>query len=221
LIGLTLGFIAGYYTKEQCHIDIIKLAGFAGARFIHAEVNHLDVKEKLIFFKGNDSRGEGGRPPIHYDLLSIDIGIVPKPLPLFLGKKHDREAIGLIEGVEGKKEVERTGHEEEMKKKDVNLAVYYHITPVKPIDRFASKWESLLSRFQQSFLSSPSRPSSFSPSSSIFRLVVVGGGAGGTELAFAVNHRLKSLLRENQKDPSLLQVILLNKSSSIMNKHSK
>jgi selenide,water dikinase len=218
LIYLTLGFIAGYYTKEQCHIDIIKLAGCAGARFIHAEVNHFDIKEKLIFFEGNDSK-VGERPPIHYDLLSIDIGIVPKPLPLFLGKKHEREAINLLERVQSQEEGGKTGgvEEEEKKKKEVDLSVYYHITPVKPIDRFATKWESLLSRFHTSFLST----SSSSANSSIFRLVVVGGGAGGTELAFAVNHRLKSLLKENNKDPSLLQVILLNKSSSIMNKHSK
>lgn len=32
------GHIAGHYTREQCHIDLTRLACFAGARLVHSEV---------------------------------------------------------------------------------------------------------------------------------------------------------------------------------------
>ena len=48
-----------------------------------------------------------------------------------------------------------------------------HATPVKPIDGFCSRWDAALSR-----------------SSSTTRLAVVGGGAGGVELALAMRTRL-------------------------------
>ena len=52
----------------------MKLCGFAGVRLIHAEVSGLDVFKKVIQCKD-------GRPPIRYDVLSLDIGIAPIPLP--------------------------------------------------------------------------------------------------------------------------------------------
>jgi selenide,water dikinase len=176
--GMIPGFIAGYYTREECHIDICKLAGFANARFIHAEVYHIDVNEKFIFC--SDSR-----PPIRYDLLSIDIGIIPKPLPSHISER-------LLQAGD------------------------FCVTPVKPIDRFAWKWETILQKFHQREITKP------------FRLVIVGGGAGGTELAFSVNYRLKSFLKSAADLPvhsssvsSLVQITILNKNRSIMSKHSK
>jgi selenide,water dikinase len=54
-----------------------------------------------------------------------------------------------------------------------------HTTPVKPIARFAARWEALLERARQE---------------GRVRLAVVGGGAGGVELALAAQHRLAELL---------------------------
>src|SRR5580700_2497473 len=61
---------------------------------------------------------------------------------------------------------------------DVPGAAKYTV-PVKPIDGFAVRWEALLERARQV---------------GRVRLAVVGGGAGGIELALAAQHRLHGLL---------------------------
>jgi len=69
--GMIPGYISGHYTYEDCHIDLCKLARFAKARFIHGEVEHIDADNKLIQVKD-------GRPPIPYDVCSINIGSSPR-----------------------------------------------------------------------------------------------------------------------------------------------
>ena len=67
--GMLPGFIAGHYTREQCHIDLRPLARFAGARLIHDEAIGLDLTERLVSCRA--------QPPVGYDILSIDIGSTP------------------------------------------------------------------------------------------------------------------------------------------------
>jgi selenide,water dikinase len=55
--GMLPGHVAGIYTKEECHIDLIKLARFAQARVIHAEA--CGIKDGYVQLKG-------GRPPVPY-----------------------------------------------------------------------------------------------------------------------------------------------------------
>jgi selenide,water dikinase len=67
--GMLPGHIAGHYAHDECHIDLVRLAGFAGARLIHGEAVGIDRQAKRIEI--------GGRPPLAYDLLSLDTGITP------------------------------------------------------------------------------------------------------------------------------------------------
>ena len=46
--GMLPGFIAGHYTREQCHIDLRPLARFAGARLIHDEAIGLDLAGRRV-----------------------------------------------------------------------------------------------------------------------------------------------------------------------------
>ena len=64
------GFIAGHYGHDACHIDVMKLAGFAGARLIHAEAVGIDRAARTVLLRD--------RPPLRYDLLSLDIGSTPR-----------------------------------------------------------------------------------------------------------------------------------------------
>ncbi len=67
--GMLPGLIAGHYTHGEAHIDLRRLATFASARFIHDEVIRLDPRQQEIRFRN--------RPPIPYDLLSLNIGSTP------------------------------------------------------------------------------------------------------------------------------------------------
>jgi selenide, water dikinase len=133
--GMLPGYIAGYYRFDECHIDLLRLARFAGARLIHDEAIGLDRAHGAVLCRDH--------PPIRYDIVSLDIGITPR-----------RDAVpGAAE----------------------------HTVPVKPIDRFAERWEKLLDRAK---------------GLGRLRLAVVGGGAGGVELALAAQHRIAGLLAD-------------------------
>ena len=131
--GMLPGYVAGHYCFDECHIDLRRLARFAGARLIHDEAVGLDRARSEVICPNH--------PPIRYDIVSLDIGITP------------RRAV-----IPGAAE---------------------HTVPVKPIDRFAERWEALLNRAK---------------AAGRLRLAVAGGGAGGVELALAAQHRLARLL---------------------------
>src|SRR5262249_34575778 len=67
--GMLPGVIAGLYTPDEAHIDLARLAAATGTRLIHATACGLDRAAKRVLLVG--------RPPIAYDLLSIDVGITP------------------------------------------------------------------------------------------------------------------------------------------------
>src|ERR1051325_6251404 len=131
--GMLPGFVAGHYRFGECHIDLRRLARFAGARLIHDEAVGLDRNARHILCRAH--------PPIRYDLVSLDIGSTPR-----------------LDDVPGAAE---------------------HTTPVKPIARFAARWEALLQRAQ---------------AQGRVRLAIIGGGAGGGALALAVQQRRAGLL---------------------------
>jgi selenide,water dikinase len=68
--GMLPGLIAGHYRFEQAHIDLGRLCQWAGARFVEAEVTALDPVVRRLSL--------AGRPALHYDVTSIDIGSQPE-----------------------------------------------------------------------------------------------------------------------------------------------
>src|SRR5579864_9209589 len=69
--GMLPGYVAGLYRFEECHIDLVRLARFAGARLIHDEAIGLDRAACRVLCDAH--------PPIRYDVLSLDIGSTPRP----------------------------------------------------------------------------------------------------------------------------------------------
>ncbi|MBE9560483.1 MAG: selenide, water dikinase SelD, partial [Proteobacteria bacterium] len=160
--GMLPGYIAGHYSYDEAHIDLRPLAQFAQARIYHAEVSHIDFDNNQILCDG--------RPPIHFDLASINIGSRP-------GTLH-------IPGADR------------------------YTLPVKPIDRFLTQWDELV----DTVINTAERD---------FHLAIVGGGAGGVEMALATQFRLHHLLAKNKRPNKFLKIDLYCDSDCILPTHNK
>ena len=67
--GMLPGFITGQYTYDDVHLDLRPLSEFAHCRLYHSKVTSIDTQKQLIY--------SDNRPPVRYDLLSINIGSTP------------------------------------------------------------------------------------------------------------------------------------------------
>ena len=67
--GMLPGHIAGHYSQAEMHFDLWALCRFAGARFVRAEVEGLDIHTQQLHLRG--------RPVLEFDLLSINTGATP------------------------------------------------------------------------------------------------------------------------------------------------
>ena len=127
--GMLPGHIAGHYARDDLMIDLVRLGRFANARVILDRATGIDRVNRQVLLQG--------RPPLAYDIASIDTGI-GSGLP------------------------EIPGYAE-------------HATSAKPLGDYADRWVRFLARA----LPEP-------------RMVVIGAGVGGVELALASAHRLRS-----------------------------
>jgi selenide,water dikinase len=78
--------------------------------------------------------------------------------------------------------------------------------PVKPVERFLRSWEAVVERTRQA----PEE----------LRIGVVGGGAGGIELALSAQHRLRCLRQESGRSPDDLRFHLVTDLPVILPTHN-
>jgi len=160
--GMLPGYIAGHYSYDESHIDLRPLAQFAKARVYHSEVQDIDLENKQIICPD--------RPPVSYDIVSINTGSRP-------GTFHTPGADKFT-------------------------------MPVKPIDHFLSQWASLSDTLTHT-------------TADKFHLAIVGGGAGGIEMALASQYRLQHLLKDNNRNTRILQVAIYCNTDDILPTHNK
>ncbi|WP_170782742.1 selenide, water dikinase SelD [Ruegeria lacuscaerulensis] len=65
--GMLPGFVAGHYERAELDIDLVRLARFAGARVILGKVEGIDLDTRCVRVPG--------RPPVAFDVASVNIGI--------------------------------------------------------------------------------------------------------------------------------------------------
>jgi len=131
--GMVPGLVAGQYVSHELGIDIRPLARRAGARVIVAPCIAVDASQRRLEL--------GGRPPIPYDLCSLNIGATVTGLDL--------------------------------------PGVRQHALATRPIGHFVAGLETALAQLPTG------------PDARRARIVVVGAGAGGVELAFCLEARLR------------------------------
>ena len=83
--GMVPGLVAGLYQPNECAIDLRRLCGQVGVTFVQAEITGLELELRELQLQG--------RPPLRWDVLSLDLGsvtavadaaIAVKPLEPFL-----------------------------------------------------------------------------------------------------------------------------------------
>ena len=69
--GMLPGYVEGHHSLENMHINLLKLARFAGARLIRRAVTDIDFNKQNIILEGGLN--------LRYDVLSLNNGAVPAP----------------------------------------------------------------------------------------------------------------------------------------------
>ncbi|MBE9043915.1 FAD-dependent oxidoreductase [Pleurocapsales cyanobacterium LEGE 10410] len=156
--GMLPGHVAGFYSYAQTHIDLTRLARFAGAKLVIDRAISLDLDRNRVI---------GDRHQIEFDYLSLDIGSTPQTIT-----------------VPGASE---------------------YAIPAKPVPEFLDAWYKL----KQSAASDPE---------SHLSIAVVGGGAGGVELALNMQTCLQKVRQNRQKNT--LQIHLIHRGERLLAHHN-
>ncbi len=130
--GMVPGFVAGDYAMHELEIDVLPLARRARAGVILAAATDLDPVRRKIALEG--------RPPIRFDVASLDVGSTVRGLDL--------------------------------------PGVAEHALCTRPIGDFVREVDAHVERLAEA--------------GGAPRVVVVGGGAAGSELAFTLDARLRA-----------------------------
>ncbi|MGF1479615.1 MAG: selenide, water dikinase SelD [Cyanophyceae cyanobacterium] len=156
--GMLPGHVAGFYSFDETHIDLRRLARFAQAQLYLDRAVGLDLTAKKVLC--------AQRPPVAFDYLSIDIGSTP--------------AQSAVTG-----------------------AADYAI-PAKPVPRFLAAWNQLL----QAAAKHPQRS---------LNIGLIGGGAGGVELALNMQHHLH---QELPTPATAAQIHLFHRGTRVLSGYS-
>ena len=187
------GYVSGFYTYDDCHIDLVRLARFANARVIHAHARGVDLSSQEILLVD--------RPNLQYDILSLNIGIAPstldipgaaqytvpvKPISTFAARFQEM----LLDAKPSKLD--------------------------NPNNTASSGGVENGNNTGEKSASSNGLNSNVSTHNNVYRVAVVGGGPSGVELACAVQYRLvqeriKAGFTEEKASKIHNKVILISK----------
>ena len=242
--GMLPGYISGHYTLDEIHVDLQKLLAKSKIKLLHASVveiisNNNDKDDKNVSDKDEKvgRTGTGGgyvriddekHPLIRYDCLSINVGSAPSSV------------------ISSSQIPSPSSSPSPSKSTSQRLSYTTRVIPVKPISQFSKYYESLKLRIQQRVerlarereqqqnpsLSQPSNPPPQTPPQQEHTIAVVGGGAGGVELACSIQYKLQQIIEEEQRNHSgsqsspqpplvlKLTVMIVTRSHTILEEHN-
>ena len=193
--GMLPGFVAGHYSLDDIHLDLEKICRFSNIRLIHASAISVNY--------GTSDEHQSNSNNNNYNNKSIQCDDGRPPI------RYDALSIDIGSSPSG--------------------APPSHVIPVKPIAQFATGYMQLQEamNLRASFASetsdrnkekssSPSAMSSIDP----FQVLVVGGGAGGIELACAVQHNLQTILAEKGFTNDSINVVIATRGSTLLEQHN-
>ena len=154
--GMLPGHVAGFYSYDETHIDLRRLAGFAQAQLYLDRAIGLDLEKNQVLCREH--------PPVSFDYLSLDIGSTPA-------------------------------------KSSVPGAEKYAIA-AKPVPEFLQVWSEIITEAQNN------------PQQSL-SIGIVGGGAGGVELALNMYSRLAAIFPVDR-----LNIHLFHRSDRVLLGHN-
>lgn len=89
--GMLPGWIAGHYSRDQCHIDLERLARFAHCRLVRAACNGINTDARLVFCDNGEilpfdtaSIDTGGRSPAFDTPGALEHALAVKPVSRFV-----------------------------------------------------------------------------------------------------------------------------------------
>lgn len=88
-----------------------------------------------------------------------------------------------------------------------------HVVPVKPIAHFAARYMQLQDAMKHN--------TQLYSASSPFRVLVVGGGAGGIELACAIQYNLQSILDQEGVSRDAVRLVIATRGDSLLEQHNR
>jgi selenide,water dikinase len=160
--GMLPGHVAGFYSFDETHIDLRRLAQFAGAQFYLDRAIGLDLKSNKVIC--------ANRPPVAFDYLSIDIGSTPET--------------------------------------NLTPGASKYAIPAKPVPQFLLAWN----RVVETVTNHPEKA---------IAIGIIGGGAGGVELALNMQSRLQKILKKARQAKTNLTIHLFHRSRTLLSRHNR
>ena len=159
--GMLPGYVAGFYSFAETHINLPSLAQFAGAEFYCDHAISLDLANQKVICANQSA--------IAFDLLSIDIGSTPSTESIIGAAKF--------------------------------------AIPAKPVPQFLAAWHQIIETVSRQ----PEKP---------LIIAIIGGGAGGIELALNMQSRLHSILRKAGQPFENISLHLFHRHSQLLFHHN-
>ena len=193
--GMLPGYIAGHYTYDDMHLNLIKLCEFSNIKLIHASVIQIIPNND----KDADDAASGGgyvkinddtHPLIRYDCLSINVGSAP--------------SLSSIGGT------------------TATSQRHPRLIPVKPISQFSKYYDSLIGRIEN--IVEDNLKNRTTQQHTIAVVGGGAGGVELTcSIQYRIQQLIRDQMRKcpsSSLEPLELKMILLTRGNSILQEHN-